>query len=68
MTNYTIKRPITVMMDDLIIEQLPRKIRTQLGDKVETGFHLGEGRRDLFFENGSAQYKLGSSTISVEMD
>ena len=68
MTTYEIKRPITVMMDDLIIEQLPKKIRKQLGDKVETGFHLGEGRRDLFFENGLAQYKLGSSSISVEMD
>lgn len=68
MTNYPISQPITIMMDDLIIEQLPKKIRKQLGDKVESGFHLGEGRRDLFFQNGVAQYKLGSSTIAVTID
>lgn len=68
MTNYAINRPITVMMDDLILEQLPKKVRKQLGNTVETGFHLGETRRDYFFENGSASYKLGGSFISVEMD
>ena len=68
MTTYEIKRPITVMMDDLILGQLPKKVRKQLGSTVETGFHLGETRRDYTFENGIAQYKLGSSSISVEMD
>ncbi len=56
------------MMDDLILGQLPKKVRKQLGNTVETGFHLGETRRDYTFENGIAQYKLGSSSISVEMD
>ena len=68
MTTYEIKRPITVMMDDLIIGQLPKKVRKQLGPIEETGFHLGEGRRDLFCTNGTAQYKLGSTTITVDMD
>ena len=68
MTTYEIHRPITILRDDLIIEQLPKKVRKQLGGKVETGFHLGEGRRDLFFENGSASYKLGSNSISVVID
>lgn len=68
MTTYEIKRPITVMMDELILEQLPKKVRKQLGDTIGTGFHLGETRRDYTFENGIAQYKLGSSTISVEMN
>ena len=56
------------MMDELILEQLPKKVRKQLGDTIGTGFHLGETRRDYTFENGIAQYKLGSSTISVEMN
>ena len=68
MTTYEIKRPITVMMDHLILGQLPKKVRKQLGKTVETGFHLGYNRRDYFFENGIAQYKLGSSTISVVLD
>ena len=68
MTTYEIKRPITIMMDDLILGQLPKKVRKQLGDTLGTGFHLGEIRRDYTFEHGSAQYKLGSNTISVEMD
>lgn len=68
MTTYEINRPITIMMDELILEQLPKKVRKQLGDTIGTGFHLGETRRDYTFENGIAQYKLGSSTISVEMN
>ena len=68
MTTYEIHRPITILRDDLIIEQLPKKVRKQLGDKVETGFHLGESKRNLFFERGLAQYKLGSNSISVVID
>ena len=69
MINYTIKRPITILRDDLIVAQLPKKVLKQLGtDVIESGFHLGEGRRDLFFENGSASYKLGSNSISVVID
>ena len=68
MTTYEINRPITIMMDELILEQLPKKVRKQLCDAIGTGFHLGETRRDYTFENGIAQYKLGSSTISVEMN
>ena len=47
MTTYEIHRPITILRDDLIIEQLPKKVRNQLGCTVETGFHLGEGKRDF---------------------
>ena len=68
MTTYEIKRPITIMMDELILEQLPKKVRKQLGDTIGTGFHLGETRRDYTFENGAASYKLGSNIISVGMD
>ena len=69
MNTYKIKRPITILRDDLIIAQLPKKVLKQLGtDVIESGFHLGEGRRDLFFENGVAQYKLGSDIITVAMD
>ena len=69
MTTYEIKRPITIMRDDLIVAQLPKQVLKQLGTTViETGFHLGEGRRDLFFENGVAQYKLGSNSITVVID
>ena len=69
MTTYKIKRPITILRDDLIVAQLPKKVLKQLGtDVIESGFHLGEGRRDLFFENGVAQYKLGSDSISVVID
>ena len=69
MNTYKIKRPITIMRDDLIVAQLPKPVLKQLGTEViETGFHLGEGRRDLFFENGVARYKLGSDSITVAMD
>ena len=69
MTNYKINTPITILRDDLIVAQLPKKVLMQLGtDVIESGFHLGEGRRDLFFENGVAQYKLGSDSISVVID
>lgn len=69
MTNYKINTPITILRDDLIVAQLPKKVLKQLGsDVIESGFHLGEGRRDLFFENGVAQYKLGSDSISVVID
>lgn len=69
MNTYKIKRPITILRDDLIVAQLPKKVLKQLGtDVIESGFHLGEGRRDLFFENGVAQYKLGSNTIAVTID
>ena len=66
MNTYPIKWPITILRDDLIVSQLPKKVLMQLGTHViETGFHLGEGRRDLFFENGFAHYKLGSYSITV---
>lgn len=68
MIELKIKRPITVMMDNLILEQLSKKVRDQLGAVVETGYHLGYNRRDYFFENGSASYKLGSNSISVVID
>ena len=69
MNIYPIKRPITILRDDLIVSQLPKQVLKQLGtDVIETCFHLGEGRRDLFFENGVARYKLGSNSITVAMD
>ena len=67
MNTYEIKRPITIMRDDLIIGQLPKKVIKQLGPIEETGFHLGENRRDLFCTNGTAQYKLGSNLITITM-
>ena len=50
MIELKIKRPVTVMMDHLILEQLSKKVRDQLGAVVETGYHLGYNRRDYFFE------------------
>jgi hypothetical protein len=67
-TTYPIKRPITIMMDHLIIGQLPKDVRQQLGPIVETGFLLSSGRRDLICEGGVAQYILGSRTIDVTLD
>lgn len=68
MTNYKIKQPITTIDDALILEQLPADVRTRLGNIEETGYHLGEGRRDLFCSTGTVQYTLGSSEASVAFD
>lgn len=65
--SYPIKRPITVLFDHLIIEQLPKSIIKKLGAIQESGFHLSLGRRDLFFEGGSVAYILGSSQAQVEL-
>ena len=35
---------------------------------VKDGFHLGEMRRDLFYSKATIRYKLGASTIAVEME
>ena len=62
---YTINKPVTIMRDDLIIAQLPIAVRQRLGSIEETGFHLGEMRRDIFLTNGDVQYKLGSKQANV---
>lgn len=63
--SFPINKPITIMRDDLIITQLPMAVRQRLGSIEETGFHLGEMRRDIFCTNGDVQYKLGSKQASV---
>ena len=68
MTKYKIKQPITILRDDLILKQLPSKVRTRLGPVEETGFHLSLGRRDLFCRSGLVQYILGSSEASVAFE
>lgn len=67
MTTYKIKRPITILRDDLIIEQLPKSVVKKLGPTQETGFHLGEMRRDIFCESGTIQYKLGADVALVDL-
>jgi len=64
---YPIK-PITSIDDDQVLMQLPINVREQLGQEVESGFHLFLHRRDLFFENGLVQYVLGETTAHVELD
>ena len=64
---YPIK-PITSIDDDKVLMQLPINVREQLGQEVESGFHLFLHRRDLFFENGLVQYVLGETTAHVELD
>ena len=69
MTTYKIKRPITIMRDDLIVEQLPKTVLKQLGtDVIESGFHLGEGRRDYFCTHGCVRYRLGTEKVEVLID
>ena len=59
--------PITILRDDLMLASLPTDIQQKLGSTVETGFHLGLGRRDIFCEGGLVQYVLGAKSISVEL-
>lgn len=67
-TTYKIPNPITILRDDLILEQLPSSVLEKLGDTEETGFHLGANRRDLFCKGGAVQYVLGSDKATVELD
>ena len=64
---YTIK-PLVSIDDDKLLLQLPINVREQLGQEVESGFHLFLHRRDLFFENGLVQYVLGEKTVNVELN
>ena len=64
---YPIPIPITILADHRIVEQLPKSVRKRLGDFEESGFHLGEMRRDLFYSNATLRYVLGSSSIDVEL-
>ena len=65
---FAIKKPITILADQKILEQLPQSVTSKLGAIQETGFALSPGRRDLFCEGGVVQYILGSDTASVELD
>lgn len=67
-TKYYKSQPITIMADNKIIQQLPKEVQLKLGPLLETGFHLGEGRRDLFFQHATIQYKLGSRRIAVTFE
>ena len=67
-TQYFKSKSITIMDDPKILNQLPQKIQQKLGTLVDSGFHLGETRRDLFFSNGVVQYKLGSDRIAVTFE
>ena len=61
-------RAVTIMDDKRILSQLPSEIQAQLGEVTDTGFHLGEGRRDYFCTNGCVKYKLGTDRIEVMLD
>lgn len=61
---FTIE-PSVALDDSAVINQLPSDARTRLGDLIETGYHLGYNRRDLFFSNGVLQYRLGEPVVAV---
>ena len=68
MTIHRISKPITILADQKILEQLPKSVLKKLGPVQETGFLLSPGRRDLICRGGVVQYVLGSDTASVELD
>ena len=65
---YPIKKPITILADTRILQQLPKSVLKKLGPVIETGFALSPGRRDLFCKRGLVQYILGADTATVEFD
>ena len=72
MTNTTTlsfpMRAVTIMDDKRILSQLPIEIQAQLGEVMDTGFHLGEGRRDYFCSHGCVRYRLGTEKVEVLLD
>ena len=65
---YPIKKPITILADKRILQQLPKSVLKKLGPVVETGFALSPGRRDIYCRSGLVQYLLGSDAATVEFD